>query len=148
MDVERLDHVGIAVGDETKARRVLEDVFGCPEPIEEIVEDQGVRTLIYTLGDAKIELLIPTREDSPVAKHLEKRGEGLHHLALEVEDVDEAIETVQGSALEMVDTEPRPGVEDSQIAFVHPGQTFRTLFELVAFPASPAVEHGQDEENT
>lgn len=140
MDLSRIDHVGIAVEDEQQARSVLEDLLGCPPPKEELVEEQGVRTLIYKLGDAKIELLIPTREESPVAKHLAKRGEGLHHLALEVDDVEDAIEHLDGSGLEMIDETPRMGVEDSRIAFVHPKATFGTLLELVAFP------HGRPDE--
>jgi methylmalonyl-CoA epimerase len=134
MDLCRIDHVGVAVDDEQAARRVLEDQLGCPKPKEELVEEQGVRTLIYKLGDTKIELLIPTREDSPVAKHLDKRGEGLHHLALEVDDVSGAIDELETTGLELIDHEPRPGVEDSEIAFIHPGETFGTLLELVAFP--------------
>lgn len=143
MELDRLDHVGVAVEDEQRARAVLEDVLGCPEPREETVEEQGVRTLIYRLGDAKIELLVPTSEDSPIARHLEKRGEGLHHLALEVDDVEDAIEHVRSSELSMIDTEPREGVEDSAIAFVHPEGTFGTLLELVSFPRSRPPQHGE-----
>jgi methylmalonyl-CoA epimerase len=137
MELERIDHVGVAVDDEQQARRVLEDVFGCEPPTEEVVEEQGVRTLIYRLGDAKVELLVPTSEDSPIAKHLDERGEGLHHLAFEVDDVEDAIEHVDASELAMIDDEPREGVEDSEIAFVHPKGTFGTLLELVAFSGGP-----------
>lgn len=143
MQVDRLDHVGVAVEDENQARKVLEDVFGCEAPEEEVVEEQGVRTLIYRLGDAKIELLVPTSEDSPVAEHIEKRGEGLHHVALEVDDVEGAIEHVQASELEMIDGEPREGVEDSEIAFVHPEGTFGTLLELVSLPGTRPPQHGE-----
>lgn len=142
MQLDRLDHVGIAVDDEDRARTVLEDVFGCPAPTEEIVEEQGVRTLIYRLGDAKIELLVPTSEDSPIARHLDKRGEGLHHVAFEVDDVEGAIEHVQASELELVDEDPRDGVEDSEIAFLHPKGTFGTLMELVSFPNRRPSQHG------
>jgi methylmalonyl-CoA/ethylmalonyl-CoA epimerase len=76
---------------------------------------------------------VPTSEDSPIAKHLDERGEGLHHLAFEVDDVEDAIEHVDASELAMIDDEPREGVEDSEIAFVHPKGTFGTLLELVAF---------------
>jgi len=134
MDLSRIDHVGIAVEDAQAARDVLERVFGCKEPTEETVEEQSVRTLIYKLGDTKIELLIATREDSPVAKHLDKRGEGLHHLALEVDDLPAALDELDEHGLDLIDHEPRPGVEGSHIAFVHPGETFGTLLELVSFP--------------
>lgn len=143
MQLERIDHVGVAVANEDQARTVLEDVFGCEPPTEETVEDQGVRTLIYRLGDAKIELLVPTSEDSPIAAHLDKRGEGLHHLAFEVEDVEDAIEEVQASELEMIDDQPREGVEDSEIAFVHPKGTFGTLLELVSLPRRGPPQTGE-----
>lgn len=136
MELERIDHVGIAVGDDQLpvARRVLEDVLGAESPSEEVVEEQGVRTLIYRIGDAKVELLAPTDDQGPVARFLDERGPGLHHLALEVDAVEDAIAAMQDAGIEMVDEAPRPGVEESQIAFIHPKATFGTLLELVEFP--------------
>lgn len=136
MDLERIDHVGIAVGEQDLdgARAILEDVLGAKPPTEEVVEAQGVRTLIYRIGDAKIELLVPLDDQGPVARFLDRRGPGMHHLALEVDDVEAAVEHVDAEGLEVIDDEPRPGVEDSRIAFVHPKSTFGTLLELVEFP--------------
>lgn len=136
MQLERIDHVGIALGEEDLpgARAVLEDVLGAEAPSEEVVEAQGVRTLIYRIGDAKIELLVPLDDEGPVARFLDDRGPGMHHLALEVDDVADAIEHVDAEGLEVIDDEPRAGVEDSQIAFLHPRGTFGTLLELVEFP--------------
>lgn len=134
MRVRRIDHVGIAVQDEDEARAVLEGIFGCRPPAIEEVEDQGVRTLIYKLGDTKVELLIPTTEDGPVAKHLDKGRGALHHLAFEVDDLPLALEEAEQMGLELIDEEPRAGVEGSRIAFLHPKGTFRTLVELVDFP--------------
>lgn len=134
MRVRRIDHIGIAVEDEQEARRVLEGVLGCPAPIEETVEDQGVRTLIYKVGDAKVELLMPIDDQGPIKKHLETRGPGLHHLAFEVDDLPHALEVCVGQGLDLVDETPRDGVEGSEIAFLHPKSTFRTLLELVSFP--------------
>lgn len=136
MELERIDHVGIAVDIEAaeQAQRVLEDVLGAEPPREEVVEEQGVRTLIYEIGDAKVELLIPVEDEGPIPTFLERRGPGLHHLAFEVDDVEEAIEEVEQAGLEVIDDEPRPGVEESEIAFVHPKATFGTLLELVELP--------------
>jgi methylmalonyl-CoA/ethylmalonyl-CoA epimerase len=136
MQLERIDHVAVAVDGEAldRARAVLEDVLGADEPIEEVVEDQGVRTLIYRIGDAKVELLEPTDDDGPVARFLEREGPGLHHLALEVDDVGSAIEHLDEEGLTLLDEDPREGVEGSEIAFLHPRDTFGTLLEVVAFP--------------
>jgi methylmalonyl-CoA/ethylmalonyl-CoA epimerase len=136
MELERIDHVAVAVDGEAldRARAVLEDVLGADEPIEEVVEDQGVRTLIYRIGGAKVELLEPTDDDGPVARFLEREGPGLHHLALEVDDVGSAIEHLDEEGLTLLDEDPREGVEGSEIAFLHPRDTFGTLLEVVAFP--------------
>jgi methylmalonyl-CoA/ethylmalonyl-CoA epimerase len=136
MQLERIDHVAVAVDGEAldRARAVLEDVLGADEPIEEVVEDQGVRTLIYRIGGAKVELLEPTDDDGPVARFLEREGPGLHHLALEVDDVGSAIEHLDEEGLTLLDEDPREGVEGSEIAFLHPRDTFGTLLEVVAFP--------------
>ncbi len=134
MRVRRIDHIGIAVEDEDEARSVLEGVLGCQTPTTEVVEDQGVRTIIYRVGDTKVELLMPTDDESPIARHLDKRGGGLHHLAFEVDDLPRAMEEVEDQGLELIDQEPRAGVEGSRIAFVHPKGTFKTLIELVEFP--------------
>jgi len=136
MQLERIDHVAVAVDGEAldRARAVLEDVLGADEPIEEVVEDQGVRTLINRIGGAKVELLEPTDDDGPVARFLEREGPGLHHLALEVDDVGSAIEHLDEGGLTLLDEDPREGVEGSEIAFLHPRDTFGTLLEVVAFP--------------
>lgn len=142
MRVRRIDHVGIAVEDEDAARLVLEGIFGCKPPVVETVEDQGVTTYIYKVGDTKVELLVPTRPDSPVAKHLEKARSALHHLAFEVDDLEMAMEEATEQGLDLIDEEPRAGVEGSRIAFIHPKGTFRTLVELVDFPDDAAAKGG------
>lgn len=136
MRLERIDHVGIAVDEATleQARGVLEGILGADPPTQETVEEQGVRTLIYRIGDAKVELVVPTDDEGPLARFLQGQGPGLHHLALEVEDLPEALAHVDSEGLELVDDEPRAGVEGSEIAFLHPKSTFGTLLELVAFP--------------
>lgn len=142
MQVRGIDHIGIAVPDDEEARAVLEGVFGFEPPVTEVVEEQGVRTLIYHVGETKVELLLPLEGDGPIAKHLDKRGPGLHHIAFEVHDLEAAMDHAEGQGLELVDTEPRSGVEGSRIAFLHPKGTFGTLVELVEFPDDPGAVGG------
>lgn len=139
--MEGIDHVAIAVDEQglATARWVLEDVLGAAEPVEETLESQGVRTWIYRLGGAKVELLVPLGGQGPVARFLADRGQGLHHLAFEVEDVEAAIEQADKAGLALIDEAPRPGVEGSQIAFLHPRDTFGTLLEFVSLPEDPSL---------
>lgn len=136
MQLDRFDHVGIAVSPDAlaEARSVLEDVLGAGDPREEVVEEQGVRTLIYQVGDGKVELLVPLDEEGPVARFIERQGGGLHHVAFEVEDLEASIREVANAGVDVIDEEPRGGVEGSLIAFLHPKSTFGSLIELVEFP--------------
>ena len=96
----------------------------------EIVEEQKVRAAIIAVGDSKIELLESTDPEGPIAKYIERRGEGLHHLALEVSDIEEALKTLEEKGFQLIDKEPRKGVEDTRIAFLHPKNT-KVLLEVV-----------------
>ena len=109
----------------------------------EDVPSQKVRVAFFRAGDVRIELLEPTTPDSTVAKFLEKRGEGLHHLAFTVEDIQARIEELKESGLRMIDDAPRPGSHHMQIAFVHPKSSFGVLTELCE-PAPIAKSHDQD----
>lgn len=131
MRVKRIDHVGIAVADLAAAKRLYEDLLGLTLTREEVVVDQGVRTFFYPLAGVKLELLESTTADGPIARHLEKRGPGLQHLAVEVEDIEGAIRELKAKGVRMLDEVPRKGVEDSRIAFVHPKDTHGVLLELV-----------------
>lgn len=134
MRVKKIDHLGIAVADVAEAKKVYEDLLGLKLTREEVVTDQGVRTYFYPLAGVKLELLESITPDGPIARHIEKRGAGLQHLAVEVEDIEEAIASMKAKGVRMLDERPRKGVEDSKIAFVHPKDTHGVLLELVELP--------------
>ena len=131
MRVKRIDHVGIAIASLDEAKKLYEGILGLKLAREEVVTDQGVRTHFYPLAGVKLELLESIAPDGPIARHLEKRGPGLQHLAVEVEDIEEAIRELKAKGVRMLDETPRQGVENSRIAFVHPKDTHGVLLELV-----------------
>ncbi|MFA5862971.1 MAG: methylmalonyl-CoA epimerase [Candidatus Thermoplasmatota archaeon] len=131
MQIKRIDHLGIAVADITEARKVYEDLLGLKLTREEVVTEQGVRTYFYPLAGVKLELLESISPDGPIARHIEKRGAGLQHLAVEVDDIQVAIAELKRKGVRMLDEKPRKGVEGSSIAFVHPKDTHGVLLELV-----------------
>ena len=134
MHVKRIDHVGIAVADIAEAKKVYEDLLGLKLAREEVVTDQGVRTYFYPIAGVKLELLESTMPDGPIARHVERRGAGLQHLAVEVEDIEAAIRELKAKGVRMLDETPRNGVENTRIAFVHPKDTHGVLLELVELP--------------
>jgi len=131
VQIKRIDHLGIAVADITEARKVYEDLLGLKLTREEVVTEQGVRTYFYPLAGVKLELLESISPDGPIARHIEKRGAGLQHLAVEVDDIQVAIAELKRKGVRMLDEKPRKGVEGSSIAFVHPKDTHGVLLELV-----------------
>lgn len=135
MRVKRIDHLGIAVADVAGAKRLYEDLLGLKLTHEEVVTDQGVRTYFYPIAGVKLELLESITPDGPIARYLDKRGPGLQHLAVEVEDIEAAIAELKAKGVRMLDEVPRKGVENSRIAFVHPKDTHGVLLELVELPA-------------
>jgi len=141
--VKRIDHVGIAVADVAAAKRLYEDLLGLTLTREEVVSDQGVRTYFYPIAGVKLELLESTTPDGPIARHLEKRGPGMQHLAVEVDDIEAAIAELKGKGVRMLDETPRKGVEDTRIAFVHPKDTHGVLLELVELPKGRSPQGGQ-----
>ncbi|HET6403006.1 MAG TPA: methylmalonyl-CoA epimerase [Candidatus Thermoplasmatota archaeon] len=143
MHVKRIDHVGIAVADVAAAKRLYEDLLGLTLTREEVVSDQGVRTYFYPIAGVKLELLESTTPDGPIARHLEKRGPGMQHLAVEVDDIEAAIAELKGKGVRMLDETPRKGVEDTRIAFVHPKDTHGVLLELVELPKGRSPQGGQ-----
>ena len=134
MRIKRIDHVGIAIADVAAAKKLYEDVLGLTLTREEVVQEQGVRTFFYPIAGVKLELLESITPDGPIARFLEKRGAGIQHLAVEVEDVEEAIAELKAKGVRMLDETPRKGVEDTRIAFVHPKDTHGVLLELVELP--------------
>ena len=129
MKATKIDHLGIAVRDADAAARIYQTLgLSSAKTVE--VPDQKVRVAFIPIGDSTIELVQPTSEDSPVARHLAKRGEGLHHLAVQVDDIEAALSELRAAGVELIDAVPRRGAE-GRIAFLHPKSTGRVLIELV-----------------
>ena len=125
-----LDHVAIAVKDLEVAVQYYVEVLGFAPPEYEEVVEQKVRTAIFGHGLGRIELLCPTSEDSPVARFLAKRGEGLHHLCIEVADLDATLSALKAKGTPLIDQTPRVGAGGARIAFIHPKGTAGVLTEL------------------
>src|SRR5262245_56835364 len=126
----KLDHIGIAVKSLAEAMKVY-DVLGLAVDSYEDVEDQGVRVAMLPLGETRIELLEPLHAESPIEKFMAKRGEGIHHIAVRVDDIEEALERFKNSGARLIDATPRRGAHNTRIAFVHPASTHGVLLELV-----------------
>jgi methylmalonyl-CoA epimerase len=127
----RIDHVGIAVQDLDGAVRLYEEKFGMPVVHRERVESFGVEAVLLDVGESHVELLFPISSDSAVGKFLTSRGEGLHHVAYGVEDIDAALDQAREAGLKLIDEEPRIGIRQSRVAFLHPKSTGGVLTELV-----------------
>jgi methylmalonyl-CoA epimerase len=126
-----IDHVAIAVNDLEAAVEYYRKAFGAEVEHREVVETDGVEEALLRVADSYVQLLTPTRPDSPVAKALEKRGEGLHHVGYRVDDCAEALASVVAAGGTPIDKAPRPGSRGTTVAFVHPKGSFGTLIELV-----------------
>jgi methylmalonyl-CoA/ethylmalonyl-CoA epimerase len=127
----RIDHVGVAVNDLDSAVTLYEDTFGMPVAHRETVDSQGVEAVLLDVGDGHVELLRPLGPETAVGKFLDKRGEGLHHVAYAVDDIDSTLEQLRSAGVELIDSEPRVGIRGSRVAFVHPKATGRVLTEIV-----------------
>lgn len=130
MKTIKLDHIGIAVKNLDETIKFYKDVLGLPLEGTEVVEDQNVKVAFLPVGDTEIELLESTTPDGPIAKHIERRGEGVQHLAFRVDDIEEAIEYMKSKGLRMIDEKPRYGAGGAKIAFVHPKSSHKVLVEL------------------
>jgi methylmalonyl-CoA/ethylmalonyl-CoA epimerase len=126
-----IDHVAIAVSDLEAAIAYYRDAFGAEVAHREVVESDGVEEALLRVADSYIQLLTPTRDDSPVARYLQNRGEGLHHVGYRVDDCAAALEAVKAQGGRVIDEAPRPGSRGTTVAFVHPKGAFGTLIELV-----------------
>ncbi len=129
--IVKINHVGIAVNSIDEAVKLYTEVLGLKVQDIEVVADQKVKTAIIPVGESKIELIESTDAEGTIAKYIEKRGEGLHHLALEVSNIEEALATLVNKGVALIDEKPRNGVENTRIAFLHPKETKRVLLELV-----------------
>jgi methylmalonyl-CoA/ethylmalonyl-CoA epimerase len=127
----RIDHIGVATDDLDGALALYEQTFSMPLVHRETVESQGVEAVLLDVGDGHVELLQPLGPDTPVGKYLDKRGPGLHHVAYAVDDIDAALGKLKAAGVELIDQEPRRGIRNSQVAFVHPRATGGVLTEVI-----------------
>ncbi|MBI4186798.1 MAG: methylmalonyl-CoA epimerase [Chloroflexi bacterium] len=130
MTVVRIDHIGIAVSSIADALKLYRDVLGLKVAAVETVTEQKVKVAMLPIGDSRIELLESTDSESPIARHIEKRGEGIHHLALGVQDIGETLRMLKKKGVPLIDNEPRRGAGGSKMAFLHPKGT-KVLLEVV-----------------
>jgi methylmalonyl-CoA/ethylmalonyl-CoA epimerase len=128
--VVKLDHIGIAVADLDATMKVYTDVLGLKSAGVEVVEEQKVRVAFFPVGDTEVELLESTDPEGPIAKHIEKRGEGVQHLAFRVDNIEAALDEMRAKGIRLIDEKPRYGAGGARIAFLHPKATGGVLIEL------------------
>ena len=134
MKIKRIAHLGIAVKDLDAPKKLYADNFNLEIKGEEVIDTQKVKVSFIKVGESNLELLLPTAADSPVAKFLENKGEGFHHLALEVEDLAGALEELKAAGVRLIDEKPREGAHGALVGFIHPKATFGLLVELCQYP--------------
>ena len=128
--MRKIEHIGIAVKDLKVSNLLFEKLFGNPPYKEEEVASEGVKTSFFMNGPNKIELLEATNEDSPIAKFLEKKGEGIHHIAFDVEDIESEIVRLQNDGFVLINDKPKKGADNKLVVFLHPKSTNGVLIEL------------------
>jgi methylmalonyl-CoA/ethylmalonyl-CoA epimerase len=126
-----IDHIGVAVEDIDAALALYEQSFEMEPAHRETVESQGVEAVLLDVGDGHVELLRPLGPETAVGKFLARKGPGLHHVAYAVEDIDATLESLGAAGLELIDSEPRVGIRESRVAFLHPRSTGGVLTEIV-----------------
>jgi methylmalonyl-CoA/ethylmalonyl-CoA epimerase len=134
MNITHIEHIGIAVRNIEEQLPYYEQILGLKCYNIETVEDQKVKTAFFKVGETKIELLEPTSPDSTIAKFIETRGEGVHHIAYATNSVKDALKKAEDKGVQLIDKEPRKGAEGLNIAFLHPRSTGRVLTELCEHP--------------
>lgn len=127
----RIDHIGVAVEDVDAAIALYRDSFEMELAHRETVEEQGVEAVLLDIGDGHVELLAPLGPETPVGKFMAKNGAGLHHVAYAVDDIDSTLKSLSAAGLQLIDSEPRVGIRDSRVAFLHPRSTGGVLTEIV-----------------
>jgi len=139
--IQRIDHIGIAVSDLDAAVQLYRTLFGRgPDSLED-VEDQKVRTAFFEAGESSVELLAPTADDSPIAKFLARRGDGIHHVCFTVPDLERALTDLRQQGVRLIDATPRTGTHGKRIAFLHPKSTGGVLIELSEAPRGSCPPH-------
>ncbi|QKG85949.1 methylmalonyl-CoA epimerase [Kroppenstedtia pulmonis] len=130
MSPKQIDHIGIAVRSLDDAIPLYRDVLGLELLGSERVESEQVRVAFMKIGETKIELLEPLSPESPIARHIEKRGEGIHHIALQVEGIQGELDRLAEAGFHLLNKQPKPGAHGAQVAFIHPRSTRGVLYEL------------------
>jgi methylmalonyl-CoA/ethylmalonyl-CoA epimerase len=131
--IQKIHHLAIAVKDLEEALRFYRDTLGLPVHEQAVREDQGVKAALLTIGESEIELLEPLGPDTPVGRFLERRGEGIHHICLQTDDIDKELADLKAKGVELIDQEPRQGLV-GRICFLHPRATNGVLVELAQPP--------------
>ena len=128
--MNKIEHIGIAVKDLKESNELFADLFGEPNYKMEEVESEGVKTSFFKVGENKIELLEATKQDSPIAKFIEKKGEGIHHIAFDVDDIALEIKRLTKLGFKVLNEKPKKGADNKLVAFLHPKSTNGVLIEL------------------
>jgi len=130
MKVLKVDHIGIAVKSIDACKKLYSEVLGLSHAGSETVAEQKVTTAFFPVGDTEVELLESTAPDGPIGKYIEKKGEGVQHIAFRVENIEEALAELKAMGIQLIDEKPRKGAGGAKIAFLHPKSTFGVLVEL------------------
>lgn len=130
MKILKIDHIGVAVSKIDEKKNFWTDIMGLSYAGDETVEEQKVTTAFLPVGESEVELLESTSPDGPIAKYLEKRGEGVQHIAFRVDDIDAALEELKAKGIKLIDEKARKGAGGARIAFLHPKATSGVLVEL------------------
>lgn len=130
----KINHLGIATKGIDEALKFWSEALGLENIHTEVVEDQKVRVAMLPIGESRVELLEPTSDDSPISKFLEKRGGGIHHIAVEVDDIEDSLAQLKAKGMRLIDEAPRIGAQNCLVAFVHPAAAGGVLLELVQTP--------------
>jgi methylmalonyl-CoA/ethylmalonyl-CoA epimerase len=128
--MRKIEHIGIAVSDLEKSNELFHKLLGKSHFKAEIVAGEGVETSFFQVGETKVELLQATRPDSPIAKYLERKSEGIHHIAFDVEDIHAEVERLKGEGFEILNETPKEGADNKLVVFLHPRSTNGVLVEL------------------
>ncbi|MBT8394255.1 MAG: methylmalonyl-CoA epimerase [Bacteroidia bacterium] len=128
--MKKIEHIGIAVKNINKSNELFANLFGEPHYKMEEVESEGVKTSFFKVGENKIELLEATKNDSPIAKFINKKGEGIHHIAFDVDDINSEIKRLVDCGFVILNENPKPGADNKIVAFLHPKSTNSVLIEL------------------
>ena len=128
--MKKIEHIGIAVKDIDEAEQRFAKLLGTASYKRETIDSEGVITSFFKVGESKIELLTPTRSDSPIQKFLDKKGEGIHHLAFEVDDIEEKMTVLKQEGFILINDQPKDGADNKKIAFIHPKSTGGILVEI------------------